>query len=77
VNGLAFRNLVVKLEVGNVQCADRLDGRTQRLVDFTAALLHGQSLSRGPQRAQHLCAVEALTRAMFAKTHGVFLSRMS
>jgi hypothetical protein len=76
VNGLAFRNLVLKLEVGDVQRAYGLDGRAQRLVDVAAALLRGQSLSRGPQRPQHLCTVEALTRAMFAKTHGVFPSRI-
>lgn len=76
MNGLAFRNFVLELQVGDVQRAHRFDGRAQHLFDFTAALPCRQSLSGRPQRPEHLCTVESLTRAMFAKTHGVFLSRI-
>jgi hypothetical protein len=70
VDDFAVDDLVVEqIQMGDFQGAHCLDGERERLVGIALRLRLAQPLACGPERAQHLRAIEPLPLTMVTETH--------
>ena len=61
--------IVDRIEMRNLERAHRLDSGYENLFRITRCAGPPQSPASGTQRAQHLRAVESLSRTMITETH--------
>lgn len=69
MHDLFVEQFILVFEVGNIQRAHSLDGRTKRLVGRTRTAWRSQALARGPKDAENLRPIKSLTFTMLAKAH--------
>jgi hypothetical protein len=73
VDDFAVDEVFHRIEMRYVERAHGLDGQCERLICVADCPRLAQPLTRGTQRAQHLCAVEPLPLAVVTETHTHFL----